>query len=279
MHSSSRIFIDGHERSRVDARDRGLQYGDGLFETMAVIDGSVRRFELHWQRLHASCERLSIPCPDRGLLESELSRFAHEQSRAVLKLILTRGPSGRGYRPPTQPQPTRILYLDPLPEHPKEWHEQGVVVRLCRTVLGDNPTLAGLKSLNRLEQVLARREWDDASIPEGLMLDPRGAVVCGTMSNLFTVRGGVLNTPRLDRAGVAGTTRQAVLAAARSAGMQVEETVIKLGDVWQAEEVFLTNALVGLWPVRRFENSAYPIGPVTRRLQDLLEVFPGATSA
>lgn len=264
---SATILIDGIEQSQIDVRDRGLQYGDGLFETMAVSDGRVRRLNAHLDRLRGGCERLGFACPDSALIEAELLQLAHGQRRAVLKLIVTRGMGGRGYRPPPETKPTRIVSLNAWPEYPAHWWQDGVDVRICHTTLGDNPVLAGLKHLNRLEQVLARNEWNEPQIAEGLMLDARGTVVCGTMSNVFLVSDGILRTPRLDRCGVLGTTRRAVLAEAAALGIAAEETDLRLEDVLKADEVFLTNAVIGLWPVRSLDKRQYSIGPVTRRLQ------------
>lgn len=272
---SVRMLVNGVAHSQLDARDRGVQYGDGLFETMAVIDGAVRRFSAHWARLQRGCERLGIPLPDRTLVEAEIAQLALGESRAVLKLILTRGYGGRGYRPPEQPIASRVLWLDSWPQYPQQWAREGVIVRLCDTVLSEQAQLAGLKHLNRLEQVLARREWrsdggvDD--IAEGLMLNSSGDVVCGTMSNVFVVRDGVLLTPQLDRSGVAGTVRAAVLTTAPELGIEARETPLDLEAVRAADELFLTNALIGVWPIRRFEEREYPVGALTRRLQSTIE--------
>lgn len=264
---SAPVLIDGRPETRIDVRDRGLQYGDGLFETIAVRDGRVRRLEAHLHRLERGCTSLAFTCPPLEVIAAELRQLADGQARAVLKLIVTRGSGSRGYRPPAVPTPVRILWRDPWPEYPEAWQEQGVQVRFCRSVLGDNPALAGIKHLNRLEQVLARAEWSNPEFAEGLMLDVRGAVVCGTMTNVFAVTGGVLRTPRLDRCGVLGTMRQTVIALARTMGMDVEETELRPDDVLGADELFLTNALIGIWPVRQLEQRGFEMGPVVRRLQ------------
>jgi 4-amino-4-deoxychorismate lyase len=169
----------------------------------------------------------------------------------VLKVVLTRGIGGRGYRPPESPRPTRILSLHPRPDYPAAWSERGVAVTFCRTRLGENPILAGLKHLNRLEQVLARSEWRDPRIAEGLMQDGKGRVIGGTMSNLFLVSEGRLVTPRLDSCGVAGTVRALVLRIAGDYGIEAVEADVRRAEVAAADGLFLTNALIGIWPVRR----------------------------
>lgn len=264
------ILVNGEPRTQIDVRDRGLQYGDGLFETMAVLDGSIRRRDAHMARLHLGCSRLGIPAPQKAVLDSEIDALIAGCERAVLKLIVTRGFGGRGYRAPEQPSPSRVLWLDAWPQYPPAWAEEGVAVRVCRTVLSDQPQLAGIKHLNRLEQILARREWSEAGealIAEGLMRDARGHVVCGTMSNVFVVRAGRLLTPAIDRCGVAGTLRQAVLHAAVQLGIGTGKVDLDLDTLRQAEEIFLTNALIGVWPVRRIDDRDCAIGPMTRRIQ------------
>lgn len=245
------VLIDGVETGRLSIADRGLQYGDGLFETIAVRDGRPCLWTEHFERLARGSERLGIPCPAQDLLYRECRYLIRRESAAVLKLILTRGSGGRGYCAPLDPHPVRILTLHPWPNHPAAWSEQGVTATFCRTPLGENPSLAGLKHLNRLEQVLARSEWRDPQIAEGLMQDSRGRVIGGTMSNLFLVDGRRLLTPRLDTCGIAGTVRALVLRIAGTFGIEVLEQNITRADLVGTDGLFLTNALIGVWPVRR----------------------------
>lgn len=246
-----RVLVDGVETDRLPVVDRGLQYGDGLFETIAVRDGGLCLWREHFERLSGGADRLGIPCPEQDLLLRECERLIRGESAAVLKLTLTRGSGGRGYRAPVDPRPTRVLTLHPWPNYPTAWWERGVDVTFCRTPLGENPLLAGLKHLNRLEQVLARSEWRDPQIAEGLMQDGRGRVIGGTMSNLFLVDDGRLLTPRLDTCGVAGTVRTKVARIAGAFGIEVLERDIRRADLVAADGLFLTNALIGVWPVRR----------------------------
>jgi len=169
----------------------------------------------------------------------------------VLKIILTRGCNGRGYLAAERPEASRILTLHPWPDHPVAWRRDGVVATFCRTRLGESPALAGLKHLNRLEQVLGRSEWRNPQIAEGLMQDSKGRVIGGTMSNLFLVSGSRLLTPRIDTCGVAGTVRDLVLRAAGSFSIEVLEKDIVPADLAGADGIFLTNALIGVWPIRR----------------------------
>jgi len=264
-------LVDSAASNTVAADDRGLHYGDGLFETLAVRGGRALHWSRHMTRLLAGCERLGIPAVDTVALAREAHRLSAATAQGVLKVIVTRGSGGRGYREPHTVLPRRILQLFPWPEFPPAAGEQGVAVRLCRMRLCHNPLLAGIKHLNRLEQVLARREWHDPRIAEGLLLDGDGLLVEGTMSNLFVVRGGKLLTPGLLRCGVAGIMRSVVLELARRQSVPVEIGPVDAAELGRAEEVFLCNSLIGIWPVVAVEGRPYPRGPVTIRLQQSLQ--------
>ena len=259
-------LINGIETSSIDARDRGFQYGDGLFETLRIRHGRPCLWSAHMARLAHGCERLGLPMPDEALLRDEVERLCCGEADGVLKIVLTRGNGGRGYRPPQDPTPTRLLARFPAPDHPPENRTRGVAVRICDTRMGHSPALAGLKHLNRLEQVLARAEWNDIGIAEGLMQDIEGNIIEGTMSNLFVVQAGVLRTPELSRCGVAGVMRAQVMAGAEALGIPVGEERLDLRDLAAADELFLSNSVIGIWPVRRLDSRDYVPGPLTARL-------------
>jgi 4-amino-4-deoxychorismate lyase len=264
-------LINGEPGECIAPSDRGLHYGDGLFETLAVRDGACEFWDRHMQRLLRGCERLRIPAPSLPLLQSEAAALVHAADRAVLKIVITRGSGGRGYQGPQPAQPTRILHLTPAPEHPASHARDGVAVRICAQRLGRNTALAGLKHLNRLEQVLARLEWDAPEIAEGLMLDTDERVIEGTFTNLFIVDGGRLSTPSLHHCGVAGIMRAVVLDIAKQSGMPCAEHAIGLAELNRADEMFLTNSLIGIWPVGVLEGRRLPVGEGTRRLQAALD--------
>lgn len=257
-------LVDGEPRDSVPVADRGLNYGDGLFETIAVVDGRPCLWDRHLGRLAAGCRRLQLPMPETTRLNSEAARLADGHSLAVLKLLVTRGDGGRGYRAPRPAIGRRILIRSRWPDFPPAWRDGGVRVRWCDTRLGHQPALAGLKHLNRLEQVLARGEWDDPDIPEGLMLDPEGWVIEATQSNLFVWQDHRLLTPPLDRCGVAGVMRGLGLEVARSLGVPVVEARLTVGDVQRASAVYLTSSLIGVWRVAELPGVHYlPHGPAS----------------
>ncbi len=261
-----RALVNGVNADTLPLTDRGLQYGDGLFETIAVRASRPCLWSEHLGRLALGAARLGIPLPNPDLLLHECLTLAQGVDAAVLKVILTRGSGGRGYRPPTAPSPTRIVALYPPPGYPPDWTEAGVTVRWCQTALGESPSLAGIKHLNRLEQVLARMEWDDEGIAEGLMCDTRGRMIAGTMSNVFVYAGGRLQTPRLDTCGVAGTVRALVLRLATECGVTAVEADLIRADLEGADGVFLTNAVLGVAPVRRLDRVEYEPGRLPQKL-------------
>jgi 4-amino-4-deoxychorismate lyase len=240
------VWINGRRGRAIDHRDRGLHYGDGVFETMRVRRRRVRLLDYHLERLYEGCARLGIRAPLRRALRGELERRAALRGEAVLKLIVTRGVGPRGYRPSGGERCTRVISLHPPAPLITP---QAATVRVCRTRLGMNPDLAGLKTLNRLESVLARGEWRDTRVWEGLMCDVDGNLICGTMSNFFIKRGSFLLTPMLDRCGVAGVMRRWVLEQARRLSLRALEGRLRWEELGDAEEVFMTNALAGIVPV------------------------------
>lgn len=276
---TARIWINGIQASRVDARDRGLAYGDGLFETMRLIDGNLPLWSRHRQRLMMGCQRLNMPCPDFEVLHEECLLACAGMRDAVVKVVITRGLGPRGYAYPDPVHPTRMVMVTPPPELPQAWYHQGLRVHVCRTRLAVQPLLAGIKHLNRLEQVLARNEWQDKQADEGLVLDIEGWVTGATAANVFAVLDGVLVTPPVDRCGVAGVARAEVLA--RNPDCNV--CPLRRSDLLAATEIFVSSSVRGIVPVA--EIPAWQCrpgpGPVCQALQaqwvaDGLVPEPGA---
>lgn len=267
--ATATVLVNGVPGSAVGADDRGLLYGDGLFETLAVRAGRPLHWERHRARLERGCRRLAIACPDAGVLRAEVERVAGRCARGVVKIVVTRGPGPRGYRP-AGGTPTRIVSAHAPPSYPPARARDGVAVRWCATRLGRNPALAGIKHLNRLEQVLAQAERDEPEIAEGLMQDDGGAVIEGTMSNLFAVFDGVLVTPDLSECGVAGITRERILEHAGTLGVPVQVRRIPAAALEAAQELFVCNTLIGIWPIRRLADREFHAGPLARRLAQAL---------
>lgn len=244
------ILINGKPDNRINVQDRGLQYGDGVFETIAFRNDIAEFLSAHLHRLTLGCERLKIQL-DASALQQELNDLIAELSTdQVIKIIITRGEGGRGYRITADMQATRILSTHPMPVYPESNQQIGIQLFVCSHRLSINPALAGIKHMNRLEQVLARSEWQDEQFAEGLMFDTEGRLVEGTMSNVFLVDNGVLKTPKLDNAGICGIMREKIINLAVSLGIQCDMVDITQNDLLKADEMFVCNSLIGIWPVR-----------------------------
>ncbi len=273
------LLINGECADQLQVSDRGLHYGDGLFTTLEVQAGQPVFLAYHLGRLQTGCARLNIsPINWRQLLiEVETLSQQHYQatglSCAVVKIIITRGSGGRGYRPPDDCHATRIVSIHPFPDYPPHYWQDGVTVRFCATRLGLNQSLAGIKHLNRLEQVLARAEWSDSAIQEGLMLDNNGCVIEGTMTNLFFRKAQIVYTPKLTQAGVAGIMRMIVMELLMRNGIALLEIEVSQAKLLAADELFVTNSLIGLWPVKQLEQHCLSIGSLTRQLQTWLAQY------
>jgi 4-amino-4-deoxychorismate lyase len=257
------MLVNGQVRDSISALDRGLSYGDGLFETIRFEAGNAPLWPRHMQRLAMGCERLGLPAPDAGLLWQEAQQAGAELSRFVLRITLTRGVGERGYAPPAVVAPTRIVAAFPMPALPATFYVDGIRLHRCQTTLADQPLLAGIKHLNRLEQVLARAEWNDPAIGEGLVCDRHGSVISATAANLFAVIDGVPVTPSVDRCGVAGVARAALLDAFPPC--QVRD--LPLGEALSASELFLSSSVRGILPVQAVGDTVYAPGPVVRAMQ------------
>ncbi len=295
-HVSARIFVGDTRVDNIDVDNRGLAYGDGLFETMRAHDSSIHWWPAHWARLTAGAARLRIPLPREAQvlaeIEASLDAFSrreqqaqdqqaqgqlkHKPHAAVVKLMLTRGSGGtRGYAPSLEAAPVWLLSTHSLPPPPRG---DGLVLRWCDTRLATQPALAGLKHCNRLEQVLARGEWNDPGIDDGLMCDSDGDVIAATAGNLFVYRDGGWLTPHLDRCGIAGVCRGWAIAA-----LDAEQCRLRPSDVETAEAVFLCNAVRGILPVAQLGDRRWLRHPSLhvgqRRLAAAHPAFVIATGA
>jgi 4-amino-4-deoxychorismate lyase len=269
--SLERVLLNGSPAQQVSPFDRAVHFGDGLFETIACRSGRPRFLSLHLERLLLGCQRLGIEPGNLDEVRAEVRSLAREVDNSIVKVILTRGTAlARGYRVTGREKAMRITFRYAWPPETATESQDGVRVRTAKLRLGENPALAGLKHCNRLEQILARQEWTDPGIAESLLFSSSGRLVSGTMSNVFIVEGSRLRTPRLDLCGVAGVMRRVVLREAERAGISVQEDVLGVEDVHKASELFLTNARIGLWPLRELDGRALQPGGTTRRLQQIM---------
>ena len=264
------MLINGAPGNTINAEDRGLSYGDGVFRTLRMQSGLPVCWERQYAKLQHDCNSLRIPCPSALVLSSELQQLGKNQADNVAKIIITRGVSSRGYAPAVQSEATRILNATPATLYPADYSKQGVRVHVCKVRLGHQLLLAGIKHLNRLENVLAASEWQGQDVPEGLLSDISGYVISGTRSNLFMLRGNILYTPNLSRCGVAGVQRDRVMDWAKQHGVTCKVADFRLEELVLAEEIFLVNSIIGLWPVSELANYRCSQHPMAWKIQEWL---------
>lgn len=280
------IAVNGAIDAQVSPLDRGFAYGDGVFETCKLKNAKIPLWDLHKERLFNSCEKLSIPLALSAIelqLENLIAVLAVEDSRnAVVKITVTRGQGGRGYRSPDVIMPTVVIGIFPAPHYSAENFSEGVSVKICNQRLSCNSSLAGLKHLNRLEQILARAEWQDESIAEGILFDTQSNLIEAVFSNIFLVHAGELQTPDLSEAGVAGVMRRFILETITpKVGLTVSVKKLSLNDLLSADAVFLCNSLYGIWPVQKIladQIHVFESNSITLKLQDVLNETLAARS-
>ncbi|VAW61113.1 Aminodeoxychorismate lyase [hydrothermal vent metagenome] len=252
-----KILVNGVENTCIDVRDRGFQYGDGLFETIAYKNNALQLWDEHMLRFQQGCERLSLPAVDERLWQVDIKKLQLQED-AVIKLSISRGVAGRGYAynetDNLADNVTRVTAAYAWPNYTEAQVRDrllGVTAIICKTPISVNPLLAGIKHLNRLDNVLARNEWHSSDIAEGFMLDNNQHVIEGTMSNVFCVLGEEIYTPLLQYCGVQGVMRQRVISQAREMGISVNVIEISKLNFLQMDALFVTSSLIGLWPVKK----------------------------
>jgi 4-amino-4-deoxychorismate lyase len=258
-------FLNGQPTQDPWLVDRGLHFGDGVFETISCCAARPRFLKLHLERLTLGCQRLSIGPIDEGGLRALITRLAAEVGTCIVKVIVTRGHAlARGYAITGDERPTQIVlrYGTSEPQVQNAFR-----VGLSSVPLGENPLIAGLKHLNRLEQVLAQKQRQERKLDELLMFSSRGILISGTMSNVFLVKDDRLLTPSLDKCGVAGIMRRVVLREAVRAGLSCEERVLDDDDLQSATEIFLSNSRLGVVHVAELEGRPLDASEVVRRVQ------------
>lgn len=265
------ILVDGIRTDTLDALDRGLAYGDGIFRTMLMRDGKTQAWKHHYAKIAADCQRLALQVPHRPGLDADLEHIAADTPDCVIKMIVTRGTGSRGYAIAGAQISRTITISGPLPVYPHAYFVQGIQARVCDLRLASQPALAGIKHLNRLENVLARREWDDTQIAEGILLDGEDNVIGGTMSNLFMVRNNTLLTPDLSSSGIRGVTRERILNAASALNIITRIRRFKLNDLYTADAIFLCNSLIGIWQVHALQEYCWQAHPLTGILRTRLD--------
>lgn len=264
------MLVNGVPADTISIRDRGLLYGDGVFRTFIARAAQVPHWPLHCAKLIEDAGRLGIQAPPAAQLETQLAQLLADHPDCVLKIMLTRGRGQRGYTPDPAAEASCIWDVSPLPDQKMTQREQGVLCGISDICGAFQPRLAGIKHLNRLENVLAAEQCARMGWDEALMLDAEGSLISGTRTNLFLRQGDVLLTPDLSRCGVSGVQRARILAWAEVQARPVRITPIGLPQLLEADEVFLSNSVLGLWPVRELAGQCWTDFPLSRALQTAL---------
>lgn len=259
-------WVNGEPCTTLSVTDRGLNYGDGLFTTILVAKGHCCLLNKHLKRLQDGIKLLGIAQIDFGQLIEQLSGLAKDLNSGVIKVVITRGDGVRGYSSVGCTQPTVIVNAGKLPTHYPRLRKSGISVGISTIPLGLNPVTAGLKHLNRLEQVLVRQQIDQEHWDDAIVLDCQGFIVESNLANIFWVKDNILYTPSLDLAGVEGVMREFVMEKAAELGLTIKVDRYRLSSVTEADEIFVTNSLMQLVPVVKIEERNYKVGDVTSNL-------------
>lgn len=267
---TGQVWIDGQPGNSLPTSDRGLLYGDGVFETIRLQQGQPLLWSEHQQRLLRSCHQFGIDIDAASVeqqLETALAAIHEPELNAsvILKIIVTRGDGGRGYMPTEDIKSRIIIQLHPLPSQLSDHAVNGVGCVVCTHPVSTNPALAGHKHLNRLDQVLASRELAGSlkalNVFEGLMTDGQGLLIEGTRCNVFVVVSGQLCTPDLSTAGVAGVMRGWLIAQFEKHNIAVHIRGVSLEELKIASELFICNSVLGVIPVTRVHAGSLTTEP------------------
>jgi 4-amino-4-deoxychorismate lyase len=275
MTATPKYIVNGRLDAQVSPLDRGFSYGDGVFRTMRMTAGSVASWPIHYSKLVEDCNRIDIVCPSSDLLHADIQRLNDDEvADAVIKIVVTRGEGTRGYALPALAQPNRVVIKSAYPQYPASNFSQGVSLHLCQLRLGHQPQLAGIKHLNRLENILARMEWNSSAYADGVLQDIHGNIIECTAANLFIRSGKDLVTPDLAMCGVAGITRQRILQLSEPLGLNVHIGRISMADMMSADEILICNSLYGAWQVIDFNQRQWLGQPLASTIRELLQEQP-----
>lgn len=272
MNRINTYLVNGSFDHAISPIDRGFAYGDGIFRTMLMRNSLPDHWPLHYQKLVADCAVIGIVCPSAELLISDLQQMFAIDEIAVAKIVITRGEGARGYAPPAVTSPMRVVIKSPMPQYSVNYIANGVNLHVCDIRLAHQPKLAGIKHLNRLENVMARLEWRDEHIFDGLLLDQRGNVIECTMSNVFARFGDTLITPDLSLSGVAGITRQHILGLSAVLKLDIMVNHLTFEALLKADEVVICNSLYGAFQVSQIGETIMPKQHLAKTIRSALKL-------
>ncbi len=250
--------------------DHGLLYGDGIYETMRAYEGVVFMLDRHIERLRRSAALIKLGLPDDVYIRDAVSLAlgANKLSEAYVRITVSRGRGPIGLDPALCPEPTFIVFAEPFKRYPESLYREGVKLVIARTrrniVAAIDPRI---KSLNFLNNILAKMEAKERGAYEAVMLNSEGFLAEGTVSNIFFVNGSTVCTPSSEVGILDGITREAVIGLAQKSGLTAKEGKFVPEDLLEASEVFFTNTTSEVMPVSQVEDMRYPVGEITKRLR------------
>ena len=263
------MFRNGEPISTAIATDRSLLYGDGVFTTIAINNGQPLLFQKHLNRLTNDCQRLKIDNLSIEDIKSQFFSAITNVERGIVRITISRSSGGRGYLC-NKAEPVIWISVNDWPSHIELYRQSGINCRICQQPIHPNPSLAGIKHCNRLEQVLARNEWHDDQYQEGLMLDPDGNVIEGTMSNIFLIKDQQIFTSDLAFAGVDGIIRKTIIDIAMRLQIPLIVSTISVQDLLTADTLFITNSVIGIWRINKLNEQQYDNHPMIETLESEL---------
>ncbi len=258
------VLINGAKQSKISIFNRNSQFGDGLFETCLVENKKILFWINHFARLNRGCKQLKISKVDELVWLSDVKKALSlcSYDRCVVKLILSRGESQRGYGFKDDIKPVRAVIISELQ---KATLSNSFSLEYCQSGYDSNPKLAGIKHCNRLEQVLAR---SDLKSDEGIMMDENRNVISVTQGNIYAIHGNTLITPKLDKCGVEGTRRAVILDLAKLLGIKVKVEALSVEKLGQADEVFISNSIIGIQSISQIGEISFGESPITKKIKD-----------
>ncbi len=261
------ILINGKKQSKLSVFNRLVQFGDGLFETCMVKDGKLILAQQHFARLDKGSQRLHINPIKQSVWLKDIAKAVSlsKLNHAVVKIILSRGETSRGYGFDRNIKPTRIVIVSEMPDLASNYS-----LGLCASGYATNQLLAEIKHCNRLEQILART---NLNTQECLMLDPQGQVISVSQGNVFAFKNGVLLTPSLDVCGIEGTRRQAVIGLAKKLNISVEVCSLSMEELLSCDEIFITNSVIGIKPVHQVNEQNFSQYSLTEKLSNNFDKY------
>lgn len=269
-------LINGQAKALIPIRDRGLAYGDGLFETIAIIEGMAHNWDLHFKRLFLGSKQLKIKIPEETTLFNGFKQLlvSTKKSTFIIKIIITRGEGGKGYQCPENTSSQWIMMVNSWPEYPASFYLKGINAQQSDFKLSVQPFLAGIKHLNRLEQVIAKQALAD-EYQEALLSNTDNFLIEGISSNLYFVENGLLCLPSLEQCGISGTIRTQILNLCAKLDIKFQIADFTIENIYNCDEIFYSNSIIGLWPVKNIDfcnrkNKTFQPGSIYRKLAKVI---------